>query len=37
MTQMNLPMKWKQTHRHRENNCGYQGEWWWRDGLGVWD
>ena len=26
MTQMNLFMKQKQTHRHRELACGYQGE-----------
>ena len=25
MTPMNLPMKQKQTHRHREQTCGYQG------------
>ena len=25
MTQMNLLMKWKQTHRHREQTCGCQG------------
>ena len=25
MTQMNLSMKQKQTHRHREQTCGYQG------------
>ena len=24
MTQMNLPMKQKQTHRHREQACGCQ-------------
>ena len=37
MAQMNLPTKQKQTHRHREQTCGYLGEWrreW--DGLGVW-
>ena len=37
MTQMNLPTKQKQTHRHREQICGCQGEegreW---DGWGVW-
>ena len=22
---MNLPMKWKQTHRHKEQTCGCQG------------
>ena len=25
MTQMNLSMKEKQTHRHREQTCGCQG------------
>ena len=25
MTQMSLPMKQKQTHRHRDQNCGCQG------------
>ena len=34
---MNLSTKQKQTHRHREQTCGYQGgggrE---RDGLRVW-
>ena len=25
MTQMNLSMKVKQTHRHRDQTCGYQG------------
>ena len=25
MTQMNLSMKQKETHRHREQACGYQG------------
>ena len=35
MTQMNLSMK--QTHRHREQTCFYQGGDWGRDGLGVWD
>lgn len=24
MTQMNLSVKWKQTHRHRELTCGHQ-------------
>ena len=24
MTQMNLPMKQKQTHRHRKQTCDYQ-------------
>ena len=30
MTQLNLPMKQKQTHRHREQTCGCQGG----DGVG---
>ena len=35
---MNLSMKQKQTHRHREQTCGCQGEeGWGKDGLGVWD
>ena len=25
MTQINLPMKQKQTHKHREQACGCQG------------
>ena len=30
-------MKQKQTHRHREQTCGCQGEGGWeREGLGVW-
>ena len=38
MIQMNLFMKQKQTHRHREQTCGCQGGGiWGRDGLGVWD
>ena len=28
MTQMNLSTKQKQTHRHREQTCGYQGKDW---------
>ena len=36
MTQMNLPTKQKQTHRHREEIGGCQGERRQsRDGLGV--
>ena len=31
---MNLSMKKKQTHRHREQTCGCQGGG--RDGVGVW-
>ena len=35
---MNLSMKQKQTHRHREQTCGCQGGGGWeRDGVGVWD
>ena len=35
MTQMSLSMK--ETHRHKEQTCGYQGrERWGRDRLGVW-
>lgn len=26
MTQANLSMRWKQTHRHREQTCGCQWE-----------
>ena len=39
MAQMNLLTKQKQTHRHREQTCGYQGGrkvgkgWSWRLGL----
>ena len=32
---MKLSMKQKQTHRHRDQTCGYQGGGG-RDGLGVW-
>ena len=33
---MNISMKQKQTHRHREQMCGCQGEGGWqREGLGV--
>ena len=28
---MNLPMEQKQTHRHREQTCGRQGEGLWED------
>ena len=36
MIQMNLFIRQKQTHRHKEQTCSCQGEWgWWRDGLGV--
>ena len=35
---MNLSMKQKQTHRHREQICGCQeGVGWGRDGVGCWD
>ena len=35
---MNLSTKHKQTHRHREQTCGCQGEGGWgRNGLAVWD
>ena len=34
---MNLSMKQKQIHRHREQTCGYQRGWGGRDGLRVWD
>ena len=35
-TPMNISMKQKQTHRHREQMCGCQGEGGWqREGLGV--
>ena len=38
MTQMNLSMKQKTTHRRREQTCGCQGgELWERVGLGIWD
>ena len=34
---MNLSMKQKQTHRHREQTHSCQGEGGWvRDGMGVW-
>ena len=35
---MNLFTKQKQTHGHRKQFYGYQGEkGWGRDKLGVWD
>ena len=35
---MNLSMKQKQTHRHRDQTCGGQGRGWQgRDGQGVGD
>ena len=35
---MNLFAKQKQTHRHRKQTYGYQGERrWGRDKLGIWD
>ena len=37
MTQMNLSMKHKQNHRHREETGGCQGGGvWGRDGAGGW-
>ena len=38
MTQMNLPMEQKQTHRHREQTWGCQegGGRRGMDGMGVW-
>ena len=36
-TQMNLHMKEKQTHRHREQTGGCQAEGGVGDELGVWD
>ena len=38
VTHMNLSMKQKETHRHKEQTCGCQmGGERGRDGLGVWD
>ena len=38
MAQMNLSMKQKQTHRHREQTYGCQeGGVWGREGPGIWD
>ena len=41
MAQVNLPMKQKQTHRHREQTCGCQGGGWvgdgWTGSLGLVD
>ena len=35
---MNLSIKQKQTHRHKEQTCGCQGGGeWGREGLGVGD
>ena len=35
---MNLATKQKQTHRHREQTCGFQGgRGQGREDLGVWD
>ena len=37
-TQMNLSMKWKQNHGHREQTSDCQGGGvLWRDGVGVWE
>ena len=33
---MNLSMKQKQTHRHREQTCGGQGGGGWGDAVGGW-
>ena len=36
--QMNISMKQKQTHRHRDKICSCQGRGAWeREGLGAWD
>ena len=39
MTQMNLCMKQKETHRHREHSCGCQGGGgvggWWTESIGL--
>ena len=37
MTQINLFMKHKQTHKYRKENYGSQREKRGRDKLGVWD
>ena len=39
MIQMKLLTKWKYTHRHKNQNFGYQSRWWGRrrDKLEVWD
>ena len=38
MTQLNLPMKQKQNHGHRQQHGGYQEEGAWaRDGMGGWN
>ena len=38
MTKMNLSMKQKQNHGHKEETGSCQGgRGWERDGLGVWD
>ena len=35
---MNLSMRQKQTHRHKEQTCGCRGgRRWGKDGLGAWD
>ena len=33
MTQMKLSMKQKQTHRHKEQTCGSEGEEWGGGGM----
>ena len=38
MTQMNLSMKQKETHKQREQTCGcHGGGGWGRAEVGVWD
>ena len=34
MTQTNISMNQKQTHRHREQTCGCQGGWVGERGIG---
>ena len=37
MTQMNICMKQKHTHGHREQTCGFSGrENWGQDGVRDW-
>ena len=37
MVQMNMGMKQKYTHGHREQTCGFQGrENWGNNGVGDW-
>ena len=37
ITEVTLPMKEKQTHRHGEQTCGCQAEGGVGNELGVWD